>query len=273
MFDLDERIILFEKESLRLRKGVQAYVNTTTSSSTMSITTNSVSKSNSTTGIQGYSRSTTATNHSIDNNTTQAIANNNSHINLSTPLQRKAYATTVITSSQPYHPKHNANTSNISTNSVTGSITKKTGSPNGASTAARNTIYEWEGQSESDRRMQARQTALIVDHLTYCPSATNGFYRRTDEHEEQFDNIASDDKFIDFQIILTKDEISALAARKRSLQIHTDKVLHKSTAASKSVHAATPYIDQYRITKELMRPNKPEKWVHPTGLRPVGKYT
>lgn len=73
------------------------------------------------------------------------------------------------------------------------------------------------------------------------------------------------ERFLDFQIILTHDEITALAARRKKER--DDNKLIKSQAAATSIHSSTPYVDPRRIKLEMLRPGHPDRWVHPEGMR------
>jgi hypothetical protein len=112
-------------------------------------------------------------------------------------------------------------------------------------------IYGWENGKEKSQRGN-----ITLENFSYEPTSTPGFYSR------QLENLDVDemDKFIDFQIVLTQEEMTALAARKKAQKL--DGKLHKSQAAALSVHAATPYVDPKRIAAEMLRPGHPDRWIH-----------
>lgn len=114
-------------------------------------------------------------------------------------------------------------------------------------------LYKWENGSTSVRA----RSDLIVDGRNFEPSAAPGFYFR--KYEEM--SGVEVDQCVDFQIILTQEEITALAARKKAQK--ADAKLHKSQAASSSVHHATPYVDPKRLTQDMYRPGHPDRWIHP----------
>lgn len=116
----------------------------------------------------------------------------------------------------------------------------------------RTTIYSWEGGRERNAR-----EAISIEDFHYEPTPIPGFYSR---RITEIDNDEMD-KFVDFQIILTQEEMTALAARKKAQKV--DAKLHKNQAASSSVHTATPYVDPKRIAAEMLRPGHPDRWLHP----------
>lgn len=118
-------------------------------------------------------------------------------------------------------------------------------------TAQDKSIYSWENGKERNSR-----GSVTVENFSYDPTQTAGFYaRRTDDVD-----VDDMDRFIDFQIILTQEEMTALAARKKAQK--NDAKLHKSQAAALSVHASTPYVDPKRIAAEMLRPGHPDRWIH-----------
>ena len=74
-------------------------------------------------------------------------------------------------------------------------------------------------------------------------------------------------RYIDFQIVLTSDELQAVAARRKA--VRADVKHYKQTFSAKNVHAATPYVDPKRIN--VFRQDTPEKWIDPKGVKPVIK--
>lgn len=113
-------------------------------------------------------------------------------------------------------------------------------------------IYAWEDRSEKHIRQE-----FYVDNFAFEPSSTPGFYNRKYGDEEE---PPTSDKFIDFQIVLTHEEMTALAARKKSER--ADVKLVKNQAAQSSIQATAPYIDSKRIMKEMLRSGThPDKWM------------
>jgi hypothetical protein len=128
---------------------------------------------------------------------------------------------------------------------VSQSVSKK--SQNGS-----HMIYAWEDRSEKQTRQD-----FLIDNFAFEASSTPGFYNRKYGNEEE---PPSSDKYIDFQIILTHEEMTALAARKKAER--ADVKLLKNQAAQTSIQAAAPYIDPKRIMKEMLRSGtQPDKWM------------
>lgn len=133
--------------------------------------------------------------------------------------------------------------------------------------------YAWE-----DPNSGQKHGAIVIDNAMFVPTPTNGFYDRQDNSRSSYSlNEPSgglpmaplSDKYCDFQIVLTLEELTTLASRKKADR--PDVKLHRSQAASMSVHTSTPYVESRRIQKSLMRPDNPEKWIHPEGMRPYKK--
>jgi hypothetical protein len=147
-------------------------------------------------------------------------------------------------------------------------------------------IYEW----EVDGRDASSKKRIFLDGSSYCPTNRAGLYVRElremppeTEVDEQtglpvpgasygtvVGVVGSEElpeKYIDFQIVLTADEMSTLISRKRILN-RSDLQHHKSQMSSANVHITTPYIDHSRVMRDHFRPNHPEKWVSKDDIRP-----
>jgi hypothetical protein len=74
---------------------------------------------------------------------------------------------------------------------------------------------------------------------------------------------SSTTKYVDFQIVLSQDELVALAARKK--QERLDSKSYKSQFSAQSVHISVPYVDPCR--RHVFRQDTPEKWVDPSGMK------
>lgn len=145
----------------------------------------------------------------------------------------------------------------------------------GSSTAKKSPtkpLYAWE-----DPNANQKNGAIVINNVMFVPTAINGFYGRQDNSRSSYSlNEAStpmapqSDKYCDFQVVLTLEELTTLANRKRSDR--PDVKLHRSKAAAMSVHSSTPYVDNKRIEKSLLRSDNPEKWINPDGMRPYLKY-
>jgi hypothetical protein len=145
-------------------------------------------------------------------------------------------------------------------------------------------IYDWESKDNKDN-MKKR---LFLDGSSYCPTTQPGLYVR--ELREQvtendidenglpvsgYGNVvgvisAQDlpDNHIDFQLILTAEEMSTLISRRRIAVSRSDVQLANNQLASGNVHISTPYVDPSRVMKDHFRPNHPEKWVSKQDIRP-----
>lgn len=116
-------------------------------------------------------------------------------------------------------------------------------------------IYKWETTTGSD--MKDSRTHIFIDNNKFLPSNQNSIYIKDDPNDIE------PQPFIDVQIILTKEELDTLAARRKKLlrtatanpmntsSINASKLLQNNHVASMSMHANTPYVDSKRIQKEL----------------------
>lgn len=143
-------------------------------------------------------------------------------------------------------------------------------------------IYDWESRDKDTVKKR-----LFLDGSSYCPTNQPGMYIRevretvtendVDEHGlpvAGYGNVVGiigtedlPDKYIDFQIILTAEEMSTLISRRR-ITSRSDIQLAKSQLVSGNVHISTPYVDPSRVMKDHFRPNHPEKWVSKEDIRP-----
>lgn len=227
----DERAILFEKERLRLRKAIQPFYNSTTNSTV--------------TGTGGHDNRSVhsaarhmSMNNSVNAGGSQAVAMHNSN----TASSAQSANTLVMRSG-------NASVSNKSQGSK-----KATQQP---------ALYAWEDRSE--QRMPREE--IVVDGVSFIPTPAQGLYARNMDREEADDILQ--DKYVDFQIILTQEEMTILAARKKAEKV--DAKLGKSMAASNSVHNAIPYVDRKRIVQDMFRPDNPDKWINSEGMKTFSK--
>jgi hypothetical protein len=113
-------------------------------------------------------------------------------------------------------------------------------------------IYAWEDSSEKPSR-----NSIEVNGVSFDPTPVTGFYTRAMGRKEAEYMIS--DKFIDVQIILTQEELTTLAARKKINR--PDAKLFRSQAAATSVHSSTPYVDPRRIKHDMLRPSHPDRWL------------
>lgn len=276
----DERAVLFEKERLRLRKVLQNYVNQPTTNIQQ---------------IPSSPRDGNSVNKTID---TRSIHSSTTGRGFSNQQQQppSSFDQREIDNQQQLQQQFQQmkTSPNLSINANSLNVTKSNTSVPNASTQLLSTrkspvspqpIYAWEERSEKPSR-----NTLTVDDVVYEPTSRAGFYKRIgttntspgspgegdedpfeggggvnleDDDDEQ--NNRNNDRFIDFQIVLTHDEITALAARRKKER--DDIKLVKSKAAATSVHSATPYIDPRRIKLDMLRPGHPDRWLHPEGMK------
>ena len=122
-------------------------------------------------------------------------------------------------------------------------------------------IYKWETTTGSDTRDS--RTQIVIDNNGYLPSNHNSIYVKNDTDVVGDVVDVTQQPFIDIQVVLTKEELDTLAARRKKLlrivtanpmntsSINCSKMLQKNHIASMSMHASTPYVDAKRIQKEL----------------------
>lgn len=129
-------------------------------------------------------------------------------------------------------------------------------------------IYAWEVSSSSARTGRRK---LVLDGMHFLPTDLPGMYAREDEVDADIGELVTlPEKFVDFQIILTADEISALISRTR-IASRSDIHDPKNAMMASSVHAAHPFVDSTRLMQDYFRTKKPEKWVHRGDLRAARK--
>lgn len=120
-------------------------------------------------------------------------------------------------------------------------------------------IYAWEESNERPERVP-----IDIGGVTFLPSKQVGFYNRQDVVQVGFDSTPLPEKHVDFQIILSAEELTTLAARKKAAS--TRMATQKN--AQPSLHISTPYVDPRRIYKDHLRPTNPDRWISAEGLRP-----
>lgn len=245
----DERAILFEKERLRLRKAIQPLYVSRENRSVSGISSEH-HQTMGTTGIGASDRSMTSSSFAKYANST-----NNSAVG---PTMTQNQSLNNVSRSGPNLQVDNRSIKSGKTSmsnanrSVVSSVSKKTPQP----------IYSWEEKSEKVLRDE-----MVIDGISFVPTGTPGFYGRVFEDGEAEEYLS--DRFIDFQLILTQEEVTTLAARRKAEK--QDVKLVKNLAAATSVHAATPYVEPKRIVQEMLRPGQPDRWIHPDGMKPAMK--
>ena len=176
--------------------------------------------------------------------------------------------------SQQSHSTANPRVSRITTPLGNKSVASGTASVSSSKKSpSKQPLYAWEDPNGGNKH-----GAIVIENNMFVPTSVNGFYDRVDNNRSSYSlndpngglPVAPlSDKYCDFQIVLTHEELTTLASRKKADR--PDAKLHRSQAASMSVHSTTPYVDSRRIQKSLMRPDNPEKWIHPEGMRPYKK--
>ncbi|KAJ1414791.1 hypothetical protein B484DRAFT_454751, partial [Ochromonadaceae sp. CCMP2298] len=121
-------------------------------------------------------------------------------------------------------------------------------------------IYAWEGAAERPPRV-----AVEVGGSVFLPSSMNGFYSRQDNRSPLLDSASLPERYCDFIMVLTEEELTTLAARKKANKMaQPDGAL--ALKPVRTLHSSTPYIEPHRIYKEMLRQENPDKWIA-DGLR------
>jgi hypothetical protein len=145
---------------------------------------------------------------------------------------------------------------------TTGQAAPATVSPN----RTHKIIYAWEGGNN-----QSQRSPVELNGVVFLPSKQNGFYSRQDTLTPGLDTTPLPEKYVDFQIILTEEELTTLANRKKTIMSRVGHGFSLKTAADASLHISTPYVDPRRIHKDLLRPVNPDKWISSDPLRVARK--
>jgi hypothetical protein len=119
-------------------------------------------------------------------------------------------------------------------------------------------IYKWEAGSAKTERSE-----LIVGNQRFVPSDCTAVY--TTSSAKSSGDESNSQEYVDFQVILTREEMEVLAARRKKLHFTAtanaqnmssingvDKAVLKSHVASMSLSKSTPYVDSRRIQNELL---------------------
>lgn len=119
-------------------------------------------------------------------------------------------------------------------------------------------IYKWEANNSKNERSE-----VVIGNKTFIPSNYNAIY--TAAKSTKSAEKSNSQEYIDFQVVLTKEEMEVLAARRKKLYFTAtanaqtlssmngiDKSVHKSHVASMSLSKSTPYVDPSRIQSELL---------------------
>jgi hypothetical protein len=226
----DERAILFEKERLRLRKAIQPFYTSTTNST-----------------VTGNGQDNRSVNSGARHHNNTSVGGSNTAVAQSNAASNAQSANTLVMKS--------------SRASGSGSVANKSQSQ--SSRKSSQPLYNWEERSEQRNPREE----ILVDGVSFLPTPAQGLYMRNMTREET--EYILHDKYVDFQIVLTQEEMTILAARKKAEKM--DAKLGKSVAASSSVHNAIPYVDRKRIVQDMFRPDNPDKWIHAEGMRTFTK--
>lgn len=227
--DSDERMVLFEKERLRLRKAIQM-LNATQQNQTPVPPSNVNGFSH-----QHYQQSDNAMSmtalKTIQSPMFSRDASPIVHQKIST---RGVFSASMMASSGRGEPEHKVVRSQP--------------------------IYAWEsGQPKNVKKV------LNLEGIDYMPTNFPGFYLRQDADQDLVP-----DKWVDFQIVLTSDEMTALISRRR-VSSRADIKQPKSEMVANCVHTSVPFVDSTRLLKDYFRTNKPDRWISKQDIRPAKK--
>lgn len=129
-------------------------------------------------------------------------------------------------------------------------------------------IYAWETEATN----KTGQDHMIMDDAYYAASNIIGLYTRMplNDQEDELINASTEanNLYVDFQIVLSKEEIITLAARKKSYR--EDNVIDKNIAAGASANVSTPYVEPKRVL--IFRPTEQDKWIDQRGLITTKKF-
>ena len=240
--DSDERSILFERERLRLRKAVQEAV--------AANPIGNLSNSNTT----GRPATPPDSNKSVLQFGSQK-ANTSSGNRSPKAVKRDA----PLSPDRPRGAAYNTSLSAPTAQRIGMSISSPT-----------KKVYDWElGGGVKDRG------ELCVDDFTFFPASQSGIYIRDEaiiagQSAEVKASYEADGSKQDCLFLLTADEINVLASRLQHRK-HTDKSSFKNAGSTSGVQHSTPYVEPSRITKGLLRPDQPKKWIDKTSIRPNAK--
>lgn len=222
----DERAILFEKERLRLRKALQPFYG------------GSSKDNRSLTASEVYDRS-------AHESTVSKVGDRLS----ASQLSRSSRAVQQVSSTRSVTSLQSAGQQMKSPTMAASRSFRSPVSPG--------RIYNWE-----DGSVKSARHNVEINGICFEPTQVAGFYNRRMTREEAEDLVS--DKYIDVQIVLTQEELTTLAARKKVDR--QDTKLFKSQAAATSVHSSVPYVDPRRIRQDMLRPGHPDRWLGMQGF-------
>ena len=233
----DDRLILFEQHLVRLRKLYTKYqqisMNSNMSNTIGTLGANasvvsSVNSSHLSAGSSHYTGSSQLNANypppvpGYDNNT-----HYNTHVIGSKKVSNFSTNSSAIITSFPHHKNNSMNLN--------------------ASQDRHSTSYN----SQSRNRKPKRDT-FTVQGREFEPSELDGFYTIDDSfNNDSIDGGKQNQKYIDVQIVLTLDELTTLAARKKGVK--PENKLDKNAVAAQSMITRTPYIDPPMVQRAMYR--------------------
>jgi hypothetical protein len=128
-------------------------------------------------------------------------------------------------------------------------------------------LYAW----ELAKKDEEPRHPISTDYGIYAPSHTKGIYNHVGD-----DSRTEVQRHIDYQVILTEDELMTIVARQRAVraeQHHRQRFTAKTKENRLGIMASGPYMDSKRILKDIYRHDHPEKFTVKGGFRPSGKIS
>jgi hypothetical protein len=125
-------------------------------------------------------------------------------------------------------------------------------------------LYAW----ELAKKEETVRHPINLEHGTYLPSHTQGIYNLLGE-----DDLEENRRHIDYQVILTEDELMTIVARQRAVraeQQHRQRFTNKVKENKLGIMASGPYMDSKRVMKDHYRHDHPDKFTVKGGFRPSG---
>lgn len=238
----DEQAILFEKQSLRLRKAV-------------SIILEQQSSKVANDGVSPAKKQSLATSPSINKNYSNKTSSIGTVFNVALVKGAFSKNTSSIVPSDPplEQQEQEANMIQVCPAPVTTkTIQKKEKIP----------LYSWEVQ-------RVPRNPISINNVTYGPTHTAGVYMTLPVSNDTTNttngntSVASDSskhKFVDFKIVLNEVEFQTLVSRKKQLSRAELKDPRNASSIS-CVGNATPYLEAKRIKEEIYRGKRhTDKW-------------
>jgi len=139
--------------------------------------------------------------------------------------------------------------------------------PSSGSKKSNKPLYAW----ELAKKEELVRNPINSENGTFVPSHTKGIYVLMGEED-----IEESRRHIDYQVILTEDELMTIVARQRAVraeQLHRQRFTAKVKENKLGIMASGPYMDSKRVLKDHYRHDQPEKFTVKGGFRPSGKVS